>query len=261
MAGTPTSTNAKPSTGYVAAVDPTTGAVSWSRSLTGLDGVDSPTSISVASNGSSALDKLGLPTGTLNYAKSQTLVANTSLRAGDTFQVKTGSGVAQTITIGANDTYASLAQEINRATGYQATASTTTVNGQSQLKIVPLNSRTTVQLIAGPAGQDALAPLGLTTGEINLDDSSVDSSGKATGKSNSILGLNLTPTINISTPAAIKAASTALALSIAKVENLYQDLVKPATTTTSNSSGTVPAYLTAQIANYQLALSRLTGSG
>ena len=261
VAGTATSTNAKPSTGYVAAIDPTTGAVSWSRQLTGLDGVDAPSSISVASTGTSALDKLGLPAGTLNYAKSQTLIANTSLRAGDTFQVKIGTGAAQTITIGANDTYASLAQEINRVTGFQATASTTTANGQSQLKIVPLNNRTTVQLISGPAGQDALAPLGLSTGSISLDDSTVDSSGKATVKGGkSVLGLNLTPTINLSTTAGIKAASTSLALSIAKVENLYQDLVKPATTTTSNSSGTVPAYLTAQIANYQLALSRLTGS-
>ena len=69
VAGAPTSTNPHPSTGYVAAVDPTTGAVSWSRQLTGLDGVDAPTSISVASAGTSSLDKLGLPTGTLNYAQ------------------------------------------------------------------------------------------------------------------------------------------------------------------------------------------------
>ena len=260
VAGTPTSTQANPSTGYVAAINPATGAVSWSRSIKGIDGVDSASSVAVAQNGTSALDKLGLPTGTLNYAKSQTLVANTSLRAGDTFQIKVGSGAAQTITIGPNDTYATLAQTINRVTGYQATASTTTLNGQSQLKIVPLNSRTNVQLLPGSTGQDALAPLGLTSGEITLDDSSVDSSGKGTGKSNSVLGLNLTPSINLGSTAAIKAASTALSLSIAKVENLYQDMVKPATSTTSNSSGTVPAYLTAQIANYQLALSRLTGS-
>lgn len=260
VAGTPSAAQANPSTGYVAAIDPATGAVSWSRSITGTDGVDTPTTIAVAQGGASALDKLGLPTGTLNYAKSSTLVANTSLRAGDTFQIKVGSGLAQTITIGPNDTYASLAQTINRVTGFQASASTTTVNGQSQLKIAPLNNRTTVQLIAGPTGQDALAPLGLASGEITLDDSAVDSSGKATGKTNSVLGLNLSANLNLNSASAIKAASSALSLSIAKVENLYQDLVKPATSTTSSSSGTVPAYLTAQIANYQLALSRLTGS-
>ncbi len=260
VAGTPTATQAAPSTGYVAAINPASGAVSWSRSLTGLDGVDSATSVAVAQTGTSALDKLGLPTGTLNYTKSTTLVANTSLRAGDSFQVKIGSGVPQTITIGPNDTYASLAETINRVTGFQATASTVTINGQSQLKIVPLNNRTTVQLIAGPTGKDALAPLGLATGEISLDDASVDSSGKATGSGNSVLGLNLNPNLNLNSASAIKTATNALALSIAKVENLYQDLTKPATSTTSSSSGTVPAYLTAQIANYQLALSRLTGS-
>ncbi len=260
VAGTPTSSQPRPEAGYVATIDPASGAVSWSRQLHGLDGVEVPTGIAVSQGGASALDKLGLPSGALSYAKSATLVANSSLRAGDQFSLKIGAGLAQTITIGPNDTYASLAQTINRVTGFQATASTTTVNGQSQLKIVPLNTRTTVQLLAGPKGQDALAPLGLASGEITLDASNVDSSGKATKGGRSILGLNLTPTINLSSAADIKKASTALDLAIAKVENLYQDLVKPAVKKPGSAgSGTVPAYLTAQIANYQLALQRLGG--
>jgi len=47
-----------------------------------------------------------------------------------------------------------------------------------------------------------------------------------------------------------------------KVRSMYSDIVSPPSTSTTvgKQGGTVPAYLTNQIANYQLALARLTGT-
>jgi len=243
------------SEGYLAAVDPTTGGVSWSQAIQGTDDKDAPTSIAVAATGTSVLNNLGLPT-TVNYAQSALLVSNTSVRAGDTFQIKNGSGVAQTVTIAANDTLQTLATKIQRASGFTVTATTKTVNGVTELSIAPTNTTGSVSLIPGAVGKDALAGLGLVPGVINSNANAVST---ASHKATVTLGLNLLPTMNLNSPAAIAAASTALALASAKIENAYQSLipaVKTATTTSSASS----AYAQAQLANYQSALSWLQGT-
>ena len=239
------------SNGYLAAIDPTTGAVSWSQQFQGTDEKAAPTSIAVASTGSSILDAFGLPT-SISYNDSTLLVDNSSLRAGDSFYVQSGSGTPQKITIAAADTFQTLQTEIQRATGFAATVTTPTFSGDTQLKIVAAGN-TPVTLIAGPTGTDALKALGLTAGEVSNDvgkTSTVSHTAKVT------LGLNLPTTLNLGSTASIKAATSALALASAKIQNAYQSLVNPtgaATTTTSTPS----AYVTAQIANYQSALSWL----
>lgn len=265
IAQAPQSGHTTGSAAYVAEVDPSNGAVGWSRTLTGRDGIDAPTGIAVAQGGASALDALGLPNGTIDYSKSTTLVGSTSVRAGDEFQIKAGSGAAKTITIQPGDTFASLAAEINSATGFQASATTSTVNGKTVLKIVPLNARTPIQLISGAAGKDALGALGLTSGEITLDAKNALPSGATTdtgSNARSVLGLNLPTTLDISTASGAKAAVAALNLATAKLENLYQDLSKPKSKTAGNQtplSNTLSNYYSSQLSNYKLALSRLGG--
>ena len=252
------------SAGYVAEVDPTSGQVLWSRTQQGVDGIDAPTSVAVSTVGaSSSLDALGLPTGAIDYSQSTNVIAATSVRAGDQFQVQVGSGLPTTITVQEDDTFASLAQEINFATGFQADATTATVNGKTVLKIAPTNSSNSVKLIAGATGQDALGPLGLRPGLLTDDANNTTASGaaeKSSTSGRSVLGLVLPDTMNISTTAGANAAATALQLSIAKVENLFQDLSQPASTTTSTQkplSATLQTYYSNQLANYQLALQRL----
>lgn len=253
------------SAGYVAEVDPTSGQVLWSRTQQGVDGIDTPTSVAVSTTGaSSSLDALGLPTGAIDYSQSSNVIAATSVRAGDQFQVQVGSGLPVTITVQEDDTFESLAQEINFDTGYQANATTSTVNGKTVLSIAPANSSTSIQLLAGPSGQDALAPLGLRPGLLTDDANNTSASGAAETSSTtgrSVLGLVLPDTMNISTTAGANAALTALQLSIAKVENLYQDMSTPASSTTSTQkplSATLQTYYSNQLANYQLALQRLS---
>ncbi len=239
--------------GYVAAVNPTNGAVTWSQQFQGADDKAAPTSIAVAATGASVLDQLGLPTA-INYATSTSLVDNTSLRPGDSFSIQAGNGTAQTITIQAGDTLKTLETEIGRATGYQVTMTTPTVNGETQLNIVPQNSSVPIKLISGPAGSDALSALGLTPGEISTD---VGQTTTASHTAKVTLGLNLSSSLNLNSASAISAATTALNLASAKIQNAYQSLADPTSNSTTSSSTQPSQYVTNQIANYQSALAWL----
>ena len=131
------------------------------------------------------------------------------------------------MTIAANDTYATLATKIGRALGFQVDVKTLTVNGSTQLQIKPLNSHTQVEIQAGPVGRDALA---------------------------------LPSSLNLGSSNAVKQAQSALQLALSTVRTIYGDMTT-APAPDSSTSGTVPKYLTNQIAQYQAALDRLTSGG
>ena len=253
--------------GYAAAIDPATGALGWHDTLKGGDGLSAPSAIAVASSGASILDKLGLPTGTISYTGSQSLVANTSLRAGDQFTVQAGTGAAAAVTIAADDTLTTLAAKINRALGFKGTAAVVTANGYDQLSITPLNSRTDITIAAGTAGKNALSSLGLNEGLLHAApaaaSSTSSSSTSTTTPAAKTYGLKLPTTLGIGSASAAKNTAVLISSAMTTLQIAYSDLAFPAQTATTakgNTSGTVPAYLTAQIASYQDALARLTGS-
>ncbi len=163
--------------GFAAQIDPTTGASGWSNQYTGLDQKVAPNAIAVDASGASVLDALGLPSGQIDFSRSQTvaastlpgaanslipaqtLVANSALRAGEQFTVKTNfSGVAQTVTIEATDTLQTLAQKISQASGFSAGLTVTTVNGAQVLQIKP--NYPGVQITLGAAKERSQRPAG-----------------------------------------------------------------------------------------------------
>jgi hypothetical protein len=87
-----------------------------------------------------------------------------------------------------------------------------------------------------------------------------------TSKTNTLqssYGLNLPSTLNLTSAANIATATAALSSATGTVARIYLNMTTPPTSkTTTNPTGNlpVPAYLTAEIANYQSALVRLTGS-
>ena len=256
-----------PSTGYAAALDPTSGQVSWSTTFTGNNGSAVPSSIAVSNTGASVLDRLGLPQGPLaiQAQPSQLLVANSSVQVGDKFYVQGGAGVAQPVTIEADDTYSTLAQKIRVASGYNATVTTTTYDGEQQLRITPANASTSVTIQAGPGGQDALGSLGLKEGLISSTASAAAPTTlngvKVTSNIKSHYSVTVPASLSLATTAQVTAAQTSLATAIADVKSIYADLTTAKTTGAgASTTGTVPSYITAQIANYKLALSRLSGS-
>ncbi|RZI98322.1 MAG: transcriptional regulator [Brevundimonas sp.] len=260
-----TAKDTDPSKAYLTRIDPLTGAVEYTRTWQGDKERAMPATLSVASGGASVLDRLGLPNGEIVQKDSKLLTAATSLRVGDRFSISPpGGGRAVMVTIAANDTLQTLARKIEQAsqnklkvtianrndtTTAKTGDTTTTTGGFQYLSITARDGRGGAVLNAGETGRDALAGLGLSPGLI----------GPATLDKVKTLGLNLSRSLNLDTVDAAKTAAEKVAAAMRVVRDAYKALdpetSKPAIT------GQAPAYLQAQLANYQAALQRLGGYG
>src|SRR5262249_23100675 len=118
-----------------------------------------------------------------------------------------------------------------------------------------------VQILAGPAGQNALPSLGLIPGLIQPDQSQSSSNSSAPPPQTSF-GLGLSSALDLNSAADAKHAGSQLPFAMSEVQSAYQALVAatpPKSALSAAPSGPVPQYLQAQIANYQAGLRRLTG--
>lgn len=252
-----------PTKAYLARIDAQTGAEEWRRDWEGNGAQAAPLTLAVAKDGASILDRLGLPQGEIDQGGSKTLTDETSLRVGDRFYVSGADGGRQVaVTIDARDTLQSLARKIEQASNRKLKVTLTTETAKAQagdtpsalfaglqrLTITARDGSTGAMLTAGETGRDALAGLGLSQGYI----------GATTGEDIiRTFGLNLTGGMNLGSPEAIKASGEKLQAAMKAVRDAYRAL--DPTTTTAKPVGQAPAYLTAQLANYQAALARLTG--
>lgn len=253
--------------GFLTRLDVATGTVAWSRRFTGKEGFAAPSSIAVDATGSSSLDRLGLPKGTLDMTDSQKITAASSLRAGEQFTVRSGSGRPQTITIDAEETLTTLATKIKRATGFQAKVAVTASGGVRKLTVTPLNGRTIIEFGAGKVNKDALEFLGIPEGIVrNTIVNDKGASEPADGKGQ-IFGLGLEADLRLDSPIEIAHAKADMATAMGVIRKAYKDLVTQATpksqlaaaAASAAASGPVPQYLQNQLANYQAALARLGG--
>jgi hypothetical protein len=256
--------------GFLARIDPLTGAVEYEKRFNADGNTAAPTAIAVASGGASVLDRLGLPSGTLDYSDSAKVVAGTSARAGDTFYVQ-GSGGKKKVTIEAGDTLVTLARKIERASNFTAKVtvakdvitaakegadeSTAIYGTLERLKIEPKDKRARIEISAGTAGTDALSALGIADTIVRTTPAVTDKNAQR------LYGLGLSKDLNLGSKTDIKAAMDAIGKALTTVRSAYRNLVdllnpKP---DFAAASGSVPSYLTAQIANYQAALDRLGG--
>lgn len=250
-----------PRQGFLSRLDPLTGAVEWTRTWAGTDQQAVPASLAVSTGGASVLDRLGLPQGLVSTGDSRTLTAATALRPGDRFYVSPADGSRRlAVTIEARDTLQTLARKIEQAAGGQlkvtvvTDAAATSVQASStdarlqRLSIEPRTGRAGAVLTSGEPGRDALAGLGLSPGII---------SPKAEKGDVQSFAMALPTSLSLSGSANIKTTVEALRAAVRVVRDAYKALApgsnKPAVT------GAAPAYLTAQLANYQAALNRLTG--
>lgn len=254
-----------PTRGYLARVDPLSGAVEYERTWSGDGDQASPLALAVASGGASVLDRLGLPQGEIDQSDSKRLVDATSLRVGDRFYISPADGGRSvSVTIAAKDTLASLARKIEIASngklkvtvaseGGSVTGKdgeiTTTTGGFQRLSIMARDGKAGAVLTPGETGRDALAGLGLSSGYI----------GAAAGDDvRKTFGLDLPGSLRLSDAAAAKTAGERIQAAMKAIRDAYRSL-NPANDASAGANGPVPAYLTNQLANYQAALARLGG--
>ncbi len=251
--------------GFIAQLNITSGTIVSSERFTGKDGMAAPTAIAVDTTGSSFLDRIGLPKGTLGGDTSLQLRSHSTLRAGEQFTVGPAKGPQTTITIDPGETLKTLAIKIQRASGSNLTATVTNTMSQQQLILTPTYGSSMVQLGGGPEGKNALATLGLPEGLI----SRVTTVGKKTSPADGgskIYGLGLASTVNIDNASQITHAKSVVNSALGVIRRAYQDLVTASSPLTpaaaaaaAGKSGTVPKYLSDQLANLTAGLERLTG--
>jgi len=251
----------EPRQGYLTRLDPLTGAIEWSRTWAGADQQASPMSLAVASGGASVLDRLGLPQGLVSTGDSKNLTDVTALRPGDRFYVAPSDGRrGRAVTIDASDTLQTLAQKIERASLGQLRVTVVTDSAEAgdsrgvsggqlqRLSIAPREGRDGAILSSGETGRDALAGLGLSPGIV---------APKADKGDVKTFAVPLPPSLSLAGPEKIAATVEVLRVAMKAVRDAYRGLApassQPAVT------GAAPAYLKAQLANYQAALARLGG--
>ncbi len=201
------------------------GGVAWTRQYGGLDGISSGAGIGIDNSGSSVLDALGLPRGTINPNQTVDLTAQTTLRAGDTFKIQfqgTASRTA-TITIEKGETLQSLATKINIQMQTYGKASVNYTGGAAGLKIA-VNPGVTLSLLSGPKDFDALARLGIPAGTLSSPSTKTTSSSSTATQA---YGLGLSPKYDMSTKVGADVARGNLLGVLSAIQTAYQKTNTP----------------------------------
>ncbi|MEI9885733.1 MAG: hypothetical protein WDN08_04385 [Rhizomicrobium sp.] len=233
------------------------GGVAWTRQYGGLDGISSGAGIAIDNSGSSVLDALGLPRGTINPNQTVDLTAQTTLRAGDSFKIQFQGTATRTamITIEKGETLQSLATKINIQMQTYGKASVNYTGGAAGLKIA-VNPGVTLGLVAGPKDFDALARLGIAAGTLSSPSAKAATTPSTATQA---YGLGLSNKFDISTKVGADVARGNLLGVLSAIQTAYQKTNTPPAPPTGpgKTGGTVSPYLQNQASLAQLALNML----
>ncbi len=248
--------------GFAAEIDTTTGVRQWDYQYSGSEGVAVAKTLIVDDQGSSVLDILGLPKGEIGVNQSRTVTARTSVRADDYFYVSVDNGAKRKVTIETDDTLRSLTFKINRVLLLDGKASVRRTLKGDTLHI-EANEGVRVNLFAGPDEKNALEALGLKEGTV-YDDGSLLGDGDEKDFGPPVFGLGLdTASLSLENETVAKFALGAINDALSEIRRIFREITKdPALDDLlkngNKAGGPVPAYLTAQLANYQAGLARLS---
>lgn len=251
---------------YAASLDATTGAVNFATQVSGRGGISAATGIAVDPGGDSILDDLGLPSGTLAYADTRVVTDRTSVRDGDFFYISIDGGRRKKITVDGDDTLRALTFKLNAALVLDGAADVRRTGDGDVLRITP-KPKVTIELFAGSEGRDALAGLGLKAGAVTGKESFLDKD--KTSAAPKVFALELGSDMSLASKDRAALAAKALEEAMSIVQRAYRDLTTPQAlkdllngeSGPGRKGGTVPAYLTSQIANYSAGLQRLQAGG
>jgi hypothetical protein len=220
--------------------------------------------------GSSVLDVLGLPRGTIDQTRSLKLTANSNVRAGESFFISVDGKAERRIRIEEDETLRSLANKINSVLLLEGKASVKRVSGNDVLRI-EAKEGSAIQLRGGPDGFDALEGLGLPVGKIindgtaSSDEEEEDEDAKEKSKTIEgppVFGLGLTFNLKLTSKTDAAHAREVIAGAMSEIRKAFREITRdPALDELAEQQarlrGPVPAYLRSQLANYNAALARL----
>lgn len=247
---------------FAAELDAATGALNWATQISGRGGIAEAAGIAVSSSGDSVLSALGLPSGTITYADTRVVTDRTSVREGDHFFLTVNDGRRKKITIDNDDTMRSLTFKINAALLLDGSADVRRSSEGDRLRITP-KVGTTIELFAGAEGRDALSGLGIKAGAVTKTVSLLDKD--KTSDAPELYALDLPSVMSLSTRDRALGAFKALEDAMTMIQRAYRELTTPQAVKDlleggkGRQGGTVPAYLSAQYANYAAGLARLQG--
>lgn len=239
----PSTTNA-----YLAKLDEN-GAQVWTHQYESTKGAASAQSIAVDASGSSVLDRLGLPRGTISFDETRLITAQSTVRAGDYFYVKVNGNAAMKVTIAAGDTMRSLVTRINSALLLKGEATLTRGDGDGVR--ITAKEGNVIEFIRGAGAYDALEGLGLQPGK--LDNTSQTASTSTALKDKNFFALGLDASANLNDKVAAKALYYQLESALETIKSAYRALTTPA-----NKSGNSAASAAA-MQSYQNILAMLGG--
>jgi trimeric autotransporter adhesin len=250
--------------GFTAKIDATSGAIEWQEQLSGSTGYNASAGIAVATNGSSALDKLGLPSGTINNTETRDLNTQTSLRVGDHFYISVNEGRNIKIDIREGDTFERLATRINTLSTRNLKTSVSYGEDGPALKLEAKNGAT-VDLIAGSDGRDALKKFGfeersILASEILFDldtDEEIDPE-----KLGGVFALNLNNAFSFNTRQEAEYIFTQLENALQVIESAHRSLTFDPVRAqilqdARKNIGPAPAHIQAQLDRYKDCLQKL----
>jgi hypothetical protein len=251
---------------FAAQFDGATGAVEWTHQISGRGGLAEAKGLAIGTQDDSILSALGLPTGTVTYSDSRVVADRSSAREDDHFYISVNGGRRKKITLDADDTIRSLTFKINAALVLDGTADVRRGTNGDQLRIKAAEG-STIELYAGAEGRDLLKSMGVQAGAIVNTGSLLDKDTK-TSDAPPLHALELPTSMAISSLEDAEKAYESLSDAMSKLQRAYRDItMDPALKAllegpqAGKTGGKVPAHVSAQLANYQAGLARLSGGG
>lgn len=256
---------------FVSRLNAATGAVEQTTQFGTLETATSGVSLALNPQGhSSTLEKLGLRTGVLNPQQSDDLFSVTGLKPGDHFSITVGK-TTRKVTLQEGDTMERLAKRIRNQFPNDLTVTLNNSSAGTKLQFKAKDGKE-VSFAAGAAGQDALSKLGLEPGRLydaktlyGVDENSNAKKDKTPAYTpGGSFALELDFSLLLKDSASSEYVKNVLNNAVETVKRAYRSLYYDETKATMASGapgagGSVSPYWTKKIANYQEALTRLTG--
>jgi hypothetical protein len=243
--------------GFVSRIDVQTGAITETLQFGRPGATTGPVVLASTIASSAALESIGLGSGLLTPTRESRLIDTTRLRAGDSFQLKLNAGKISTISIEAGDTLSTLADRIRKIMGKSVTVTATNGPGGMTMRLQPTTGNA-LQVIAGPAGSDALEKLGMKASRLFAPPlpSTKDPKVKPGGQ----FGLALSDSLTLSTQDDAKAALAQIKSALSMTQTAYRSLYwNESMRSKVEGLKSISSAQSSQLQQYRAAIARLGG--